>query len=120
MASANGARTARLRRKKEMESLDPLTRDLWDMTSHPVIHMPTGVVVDFAGVSLKPDHEKRPFWVTPIGRIFLEGAQGRCGRCCANAVLPARRARTIGRPHVRAEQPGSLRAGQGDWTIHIL
>jgi hypothetical protein len=51
---------------------DVLARQLVD-ADDPVIELPTGTVVDFSGVTLKPDHEKRPFWVTPTGRIFLEG-----------------------------------------------
>lgn len=59
-------------RKAKFQISDNLTQQL-QHADHPVILLPTGPVIDFTGVTLKPDHDRRPFWVTPSGRIFLEG-----------------------------------------------
>ena len=59
-------------RKTKLQITDNLTEQL-QFADHPVILLPTGPVIDFTGVVLKPDHDRRPFWVTPSGRIYLEG-----------------------------------------------
>lgn len=60
-------------RKQQADTIDNLSKQLADVSQHSLVQLPTGTVVDFSGVELKPDHDRRPFWVTPIGRIFLEG-----------------------------------------------
>jgi hypothetical protein len=45
-----------------------------DVGALPKVILPTGVALDFSDMPLKPDHDRRPFWITPNGRIFLEGA----------------------------------------------
>jgi hypothetical protein len=57
---------------EEAPAVDTLAAQLADLREHPIIFLPTGPVVDFSGVVIKPDHERRPFWVTPVGRVFLE------------------------------------------------
>ncbi len=60
--------------KPVADVVDALTLRLADVSQHAVIDLGTGAsAIDFSHLELKPDHERRPFWVTPTGSIYLEG-----------------------------------------------
>jgi hypothetical protein len=75
MASTTAARRARERRRaaEARDDIDALTAALFDRSRHSTIEYAGASAVDFSSLALKPDHERRPFWVTPTGSIFLEG-----------------------------------------------
>lgn len=76
MASLGGHRAAkRAAPKSAGDFVDALQARLADVSSHAVIDLGNGcTALDFSDMELKPDHERRPFWVTPTGSVFLEGA----------------------------------------------
>lgn len=76
MAAARRALDRR-RATAARDDVDALTASLFDASRHPVVEFGGATAVDFSGLTLKADHERRPFWVTPTGAIFLEGARGR-------------------------------------------
>ena len=69
-----GGSSSAARGNNAADLVDALTARLADVSNHAVIDLGTGATaVDFSDLELKPDHERRPFWVTPTGSIFLEG-----------------------------------------------
>jgi hypothetical protein len=61
------------RREAGGSAIDALTARLADVSKHARIDIGVHAVLDFSALSLKPDHDRRPFWVTPTGSVFLEG-----------------------------------------------
>ncbi len=59
-------------RKPNLQYRDNLSQQL-QHSDNPTIVLPTGSVTNFTDIALKSDHDRRPFWVTPSGRIILEG-----------------------------------------------
>ena len=75
-SSALASRRANHQRKvrEYANTIDEITYRLIDISRHAKIDLGDGrSAVDFKGLQLKKDHEKRPFWVTPAGTIYLEG-----------------------------------------------
>ena len=101
MAAARRARERRVAAEAR-DDLDGMTASLFDPSSHPVIEFAGATATDFSGVTLKADHERRPFWVTPTGSIYLEGG-GRTRRPAAHRRRGLRASR-VSRPCVRRAQ----------------
>ena len=79
MPSAEGAaqKSARSRSRSRAKAEaarapDALTRQLASTAGQAVVMVGASRCVDFGGLALKRDHSRRPFWVTPTGRVFLE------------------------------------------------
>ena len=76
MASNLASRRARERRlaAEAKDDVDAMTAALLDVSRHPVIEFGEASAVDFSAMPLKVDADRRPFWVTPTGAVFLEGS----------------------------------------------
>jgi len=72
--AARHRRTLASRRKLSSRQPDFLANQLSSLSSYTTIRVSSSTVVDFSGLALKRDHSRRPYWVTPIGRIFLEAS----------------------------------------------
>ena len=113
MPSAEGAaqKSARSRSRSRSRSRakaeaarapDALTRQLASTAGQAVVMVGASRCVDFGGLALKRDHSRRPFWVTPTGRVFLEAwsplyAQARDFLCAV--------CEPVSRPDLVHEQP---------------
>ena len=71
---ARKQRTLASRRKLSTRQPDVLAHQLSSLSSYKTIRVASSNVVDFSGLALKRDHSRRPYWVTPVGRIFLEAS----------------------------------------------
>jgi DNA repair helicase Rad25 len=72
--AARHRRTLASRRKLSSRQPDYLANQLSSLSSYTTIRVASSNVVDFSGLALKRDHSRRPYWVTPVGRIFLEAS----------------------------------------------
>jgi hypothetical protein len=72
--AARHRRTLASRRKLSSRQPDFLANQLSSLSSYTTIRVSSSTVVDFSGLALKRDHSRRPYWVTPVGRIFLEAS----------------------------------------------
>ncbi|RYG55701.1 hypothetical protein EON66_04685 [archaeon] len=71
------ATSATMRQLRGDTVIDTLNERLQNVSSHAALQVGAHNVVDFVSLPLKPDHARRPFWVTPTGQIYLEGACAR-------------------------------------------
>lgn len=56
------------------DQLDEMDMRLRDVTRLDSVVFEGTAALDFRSMKLKPDHDRRPFWATPNGRIFLEAS----------------------------------------------
>lgn len=59
---------------QKVEQLDQLSAKLFDPSRFSKFRLENYSALDFSYLNLKSDHAKRPFWVTPNGRVFLEAS----------------------------------------------
>jgi DNA excision repair protein ERCC-3 len=75
MSLARSRASSRARASASAEAArapDALTRQLQSTADARVVRVGQSRMVDYGGLVLKRDASRRPFWVTPTGRVFLE------------------------------------------------